>query len=86
MVCGENESEGAVLLRDVTAGNSCFGRAAQEIREKGEGLGIFNMPSPRFTVTGAESVRRPRELVLILDDHTGSVEYTGVRHCRAGRK
>jgi len=37
MVCGENESEGAVFLRDVTAGNSCFGRAAQEIREKVKG-------------------------------------------------
>ena len=49
MVCSEGESGGRMFLGDVAAGNSCFGRAAQEICEKGEGPGVLNLPSPRFT-------------------------------------
>jgi hypothetical protein len=30
-----------MFLGDVAAGNSCFGRAAQEIRKKGEGPGVL---------------------------------------------
>jgi hypothetical protein len=37
IVCSEDESGGRMFLGDVAAGNSCFGRAAQEIREKAKG-------------------------------------------------
>jgi hypothetical protein len=37
MICSAGESVGSMFLGDVAAGNSCFRRAAQEIREKAKG-------------------------------------------------
>jgi len=44
IVCSEDESGGRMFLGDVAAGNSCFGRAAQEIREKAKGS-AYSEPS-----------------------------------------
>jgi hypothetical protein len=41
-----------MFLGDVAAGNSCFAVRARK-SGKGEGLGILNIPNPRFIVADA---------------------------------